>query len=122
MDALLILAACGLALIVIDWIAASRRASEDPYWIRVRKRARELGSDGCTGGGALFRDCCLEHDIHERTHRTPDGHPITEYESDRRFLHCMQRRSFVGWWTPIGWSRYAAVRIWRRWRAWRAGS
>jgi hypothetical protein len=92
------------------------------YWQRVRHRARQLNSDGCTGGTGLLRDCCLEHDIHERTHRTVDGESITGDESDRVFLACMQRNSHIGWWTPVGWVRYAAVRIRRRWLRWRGES
>lgn len=82
------------------------------YWSRVRELASELGSDGCTLSvlGRLYEDCCLEHDIHYRTHRTLDGTPITRDEADARLLACMQRRSFLGWWTPVGWIRYVAVR------------
>lgn len=84
------------------------------YWDRVRDRARELGSDGCTGGSALFREACLEHDIHYRTGRTLDGEPLTRAQADARFLYAMQRRSLLGWWSPVAWVRYAAVRLFAR--------
>jgi hypothetical protein len=70
-------------------------------------------------GGALFRDCCREHDIFYRTHATLGGMPITKDQADRRFLHCMQRRSLFGWWSPVAWLRYAAVRTKHGLRAWR---
>lgn len=84
---------------------------EPSYWERVRNRAAELGSDGCTMGTRLFRLCCLEHDIHQRDEHTLDGEPISWAEADARFLACMQRKSWFGWWSPVAWTRYAFVRL-----------
>jgi len=81
------------------------------YWHRVRDKAAELGTDGCTMAGPAFRDCCLRHDAEYRTCRTLSGRKITRKEADQRFLACMQSRSIVGWWSPIAWLRYAAVRL-----------
>lgn len=80
------------------------------YWDRVRERAAQLGSDGCTGVGPAFRDCCLEHDIAYRTGATVDGEPQTKQQADARFLACMQRKSKFGWWSPLAWVRYFAVK------------
>jgi hypothetical protein len=84
------------------------------YWERVRDKAGEIGSDGCTGAGAVFRDCCFEHDIHYRTGRTLDGQPITKAQADDRFRACMQARSVLGWWSPMAWIRWSAVRLFGR--------
>lgn len=81
------------------------------YWERVRNKAAELGTDGCTGGSAMFRDCCLEHDLHWRTGRTLEGHPITPREANKRFRSCMQSRSKLGWWSPVAWWRFAVVSV-----------
>lgn len=89
------------------------------YWDRVRDRADSLGSDGCTMATGLRRECCLEHDIAYRTHATVDGEAIhTRAEADVRFRACMQRRAWLGWWSPVAWARYAAVRLFGE-RAWR---
>lgn len=85
--------------------------SDSAYWLRVRDRADELGADGCTCGSAAMRNCCLRHDVHYRTHQHMDGRPITQREADDQFLACMQARSIVGWWSPLGWFRYAVVRL-----------
>lgn len=87
------------------------------YWQRVGEKARELVSDGCTMGTSLFRPCCLEHDIHYRTGRTLGGRRLTRRGADERFLRCMQRRSKLGWWSPVAWIRYGAVRAFGG-RAW----
>jgi hypothetical protein len=86
--------------------------SDDGYWLRVRARAGELKSDGCSGPAlkGFYGDCCAEHDIHYRTHRTLDGDPITRAEADRRFRCCMQARSRLGRASPMAWWRWLAVR------------
>jgi hypothetical protein len=81
------------------------------YWERVADKAAELGSDGCTGGSAAFRPCCLEHDIHWRTGRTLEGHRISPREANLRFRACMQSRSRFGWWSPVAWWRYLVVSL-----------
>lgn len=80
------------------------------YWVRVRERAAELGSDGCSGVTNAHRDCCLEHDIAYRLHTTVDGVPLTKAEADTRFRSCLQRRSKAGALSPLAWWRYLAVR------------
>lgn len=84
------------------------------YWERIRNRAAELGTDGCTGGSAAFRDCCFEHDVHWRTGQTIDGMPITAKEANTRFRSCMQSRSRFGWWSPVAWWRWAVVSLIRQ--------
>lgn len=91
------------------------------YWRDVRARAAALGSDGCTAATERFHDCCLRHDIEYRTGRIALGmRRLTRAEADRRFLRCMQARSPLGRWTPLGWLRYAAVRVFGG-HAWRGG-
>ncbi len=84
------------------------------YWRQIRERAAEDGFDGCTGVTNAHRDCCLEHDLHYRTHATLDGDPITKAQADRRFLDCMKRRSKLGTLSPLAWWRYLAVRFLNR--------
>jgi hypothetical protein len=80
------------------------------YWQLIRDKADELGTDGCTFAGSAFRDCCKRHDIEYRTGQTVSGKVVTRDEADRRFLACMQSRSRLGWFSPIAWLRYLAVR------------
>lgn len=84
------------------------------YWERVRDKAAELGTDGCTGATGAFRDCCLEHDIHYRLGTTLGGEPITRREADDRFRSCMMAHSALGFYSPMAWIRWAAVRCFGR--------
>ena len=81
------------------------------YWRRVRQRAFELGSDGCTCVSELFKESCLEHDIHWRTSKTIDGHDITTAQANTRFRLVIQSRSRFGRFSPISWIRYAGVSL-----------
>jgi len=89
----------------------------EQYWQRVRIRARELRSDGCTGVPNFYKDCCLEHDIAYRTGRDIDGRPVTREEADKQLRDCIQARSLFGKWSPMSWWRYWAVR-WLAGRSW----
>jgi hypothetical protein len=84
--------------------------SDKSYWERVKDKAAELGTDGCSFATGAFRDCCLEHDCHYRTGETIFGEPITKAEADRRFRSCMQSRSVFGFFSPIAWMRYLMVK------------
>lgn len=89
--------------------------TENPdYWRRVRARAAALGSDGCTGVPDWHRDCCLEHDVHERTGMDIHGQAISPAESDARFHECLRQRSPFSWWSPLAWAYWGGVRLWRR--------
>lgn len=90
------------------------------YYDRLREIADRRGFDGCTMATGLRRECCAEHDFHYKVHRRLTGGRITKDEADRLFLHCMQRRGWLGWWSPLAWARYAAVR-WFGQRAWDQG-
>jgi hypothetical protein len=88
------------------------------YYDRIRELADEQGFDGCTMATGARRDCCAEHDFHYRHHQRLDGSPLGKDDIEARrvadltFLRCMQRRGWLGWWSPLAWLRYAAVRIW----------
>lgn len=84
------------------------------YWDQVRDKAAALGADGCTKATGAYVECCLEHDIHYRTGHTIAGEPITRRAADARFRSCMQSRSRLGWYSPMAWARWAAVRIFGR--------
>ncbi len=80
------------------------------YWRRVREFAAITGSDGCSRVTNFHRDCCLEHDIAYKIHATLDGQTLTKAEADQRFFNCMARRSRAGYFNPMAWWRYYAVR------------
>jgi hypothetical protein len=88
-----------------------KERAERRYWERVRDKAGELGTDGCSGATGAFVECCYEHDIHWRTGKTLDGRPITEHEANKRFRNCMQSRSRFGFFSPVAWWRWAAVSL-----------
>lgn len=103
------------------------------YWDRVRKRAKTLGSDGCTGVKDYYLDACLEHDGHYTTHEwvgyltwedagekepltySIPPRPISRGEADTRFRQVIQTMSRFGRFSPMSWWRYAGVRIGGRW-------
>lgn len=91
--------------------------SDSAYWRAIRRRAQELGSDGCTAVPDFYRDVCLEHDVHYRTHARLDGSPIRRAEADRLLRLGIQARSPFGRASPMSWWRWAAVRAFGR-RAW----
>lgn len=93
-----------------DRSVGSQKVKAD-YWQLVRDKADALGTDGCTMAGPAFRDCCRRHDLEYRLGRTLSGKFLTRKMADQRFLACMQSRSMLGWYSPIAWLRYAAVRL-----------
>ena len=84
---------------------------DHPYWVDVRRRAFLLRSDGCTGVRDVYRDSCLEHDLHWRTGYTLHGLPITTIQANRRFRKVIQSRSPFGRWSPLAWWRWVGVTI-----------
>lgn len=89
----------------------------DPYWTKVRLRAKELKSDGCTVVSDFYLDSCLEHDIHWRTGKTLSGYALTERQANMRFRWVIQNRSIFGVWSPMSWGRWVGVSvagIWHR--------
>ncbi len=88
----------------------------EEYWERVRKRARDLGSDGCTGVADIYVDCCYEHDIACKTGCDINGNPTNWAEAAVRFRRCIQQRSALGVLSPLSWIRWAGVRLhgWRK--------
>ena len=81
------------------------------YWERVRDKAAELGSDGCTWGTGAFKDCCREHDVHWRTGHQIDGTPISTRDANKRFLACMRNHSRFGYYSPMALIRYIVVSV-----------
>ena len=90
----------------------------ETYWRRVRRKAAELGSDGCSGVPDFYLDCCLEHDIAYRTGKTITGKVLTREEADHRLMECIREKSFLGKWSPMAWWRYWAVRFMAR-KSWK---
>lgn len=81
------------------------------YWERVRERARELGSDGCSKVPDINLDCCYEHDIHWRTGMTLDGEPISVQDANNRFWRCNTERSVFGKGSPLAAWRWLGVSL-----------
>lgn len=85
------------------------------YWERVRLRATELGSDGCTAVTEFRKDCCFEHDIAYMTGADVNGIPVTRDHADAEFRRCMQSRSIFKAFSPVSWIRWFGVRVARPW-------
>lgn len=86
-------------------------ARDSYYWVKVRRRAKELKSDGCTGVAEFYQDACFEHDIHWRTGYTLGGDRITTRQANMRFRRVIQDRSPFGLLSPMSWWRWAAVSV-----------
>ena len=88
----------------------------EEYRQLVRQKAKELGSDGCSGVPDFHLDGCFEHDIAYRTGCDVYGNPITRAEADRRFRIYIQKHSplaklKLGFFSPMSWWRWAGVRL-----------
>lgn len=83
----------------------------EEYWQRVRERAAELGSDGCTGVPDFYIRCCWEHDIAASTGRDLAGTPVTWAQAAETFRRCIQAHSPLGVFSPLSWWRWGAVRL-----------
>ena len=81
------------------------------YWVLVRRRAKELRSDGCTGVADFYVDACFEHDVHWRTGHTLWGDRISTRQANMRFRRVIQDRSPLGLLSPMAWWRWAGVSI-----------
>jgi hypothetical protein len=85
---------------------------DDPqYWAKVRRKAEQLNSDGCSWTVEWHQECCFEHDIAYKTGRTVLGATISRAEADAQFRRCIQSRSRLGRWSPLSWVRWGAVRL-----------
>ncbi len=84
---------------------------DEAYWKRVRAKAKELRSDGCSGVSDLYLDACYEHDIAYRTGHTVDGEPRTRAQADEDFRRTIQDLSPLGAASPLSWVRWAGVRL-----------
>lgn len=93
------------------------REKDAAYWEAVRRYAADHGSDGCTLVTQLYQDCCFEHDRAYSQHKDMWGDPITRGEADAEFRRCIQRRSFMGRFSPISYLRWFGLRIggWFSW-------
>ncbi len=86
---------------------------ESRYWARVQDFAAQLGTDGCTKTLNIHVRCCDLHDVLYVLRFDPfdPNHPkISKAQADRRFLDCMRRHSWLGFWSPIAYLRYFFVK------------
>jgi len=88
-----------------------RTAWDEIYWERVKSRALQLKSDGCTGVPDWFLYSCEEHDIHYRTHKTILSDDLDRDQADYVLRRRVQQGSVFGWLSPISWIRWTGVRI-----------
>lgn len=95
----------------LETSVSPKERAERRYWERVRDKAGELGTDGCSYVSGAYVECCMEHDIFYRTGRTLDGKPITKREADARLRACMQSRSRLGFFSPLAWLRWTGLRL-----------
>lgn len=89
------------------------------YWAAVHLKALELKSDGCSGASEVYREACLEHDIHYRTGKTLKGRIVTQKISDDIFWDRMVEMSPLRMASPMAWWRWIALR-WFGSKAWNA--
>ena len=80
------------------------------YWDRVRERAKELHSDGCSCVPDFFLYGCLEHDCHYRLHLDMDNNPINKAEADLQLKQYIQSHSWLRRYSPMAQWRYWAVK------------
>ena len=78
---------------------------------RVRRFAADEDSDGCSGVGDLYADCCFEHDHAYRTGRDVYLAPTTRAAADAALRRCIQAHSLLGRFDPLSWWRWAGVRL-----------
>jgi hypothetical protein len=71
---------------------------------------RAIGADGCTGVTEMYHECCIFHDLGYRYHIDVYGEEITKDKVDSNFKKCIQSRSWMKWFNPVSWWRYAGVK------------
>ena len=105
-----------------------------PYWDWIREQAALHNVDGCTGVTNWNAKCCLQHDLEFRTgkwaasayrwYRT--GHPdpwaqadaITFEQANANFKNCNFREGVAGYFNPLAWLRFAAMKLRKTRKAW----
>lgn len=96
---------------VRDWELRRVPDQSSVYWVRIRKWAARLDSDGCSGVLDFYLDACLEHDCHYRTRHTLEGLRVSRRQSDMRFRRVIQARSPFGYFSPMSWERWLGLRV-----------
>ena len=106
-------------ILMIRWLRHPHADPLDRYWDRVRAKAKELKTDGCSSWSQVYIGACLEHDIHHRTRRRLySAKPIGRLEADWLMLLATMARSPFRALTPIGWLRFVVLRC-CGWHAWK---
>lgn len=81
-----------------------------------------IRSDGCTGVPDFYFAECVKHDFYYRTHVGFDGKVIKKSEGDCRFRQGIQRKSKLGFFSPMAWWRWLGVQGRLGHKAWRGES
>lgn len=102
----------------------------------VREEAALIHADGCTGVSNIEGWCCLQHDLefsHGKSAADAYRHyrlgatdywalakPVTFEEANAHFRACHLRSSRLGYFNPLAWWRWAAMRAKATRKAWDA--
>lgn len=77
----------------------------------IKKIAKFIDTDGCTGVSDMYWSACVTHDFWY-THKVDfDGSPIEQKEADKRFRKLIQKKSPFGFFSPMSWWRWAGVSL-----------
>ena len=90
------------------WLKAT--AWDREYWSRVRDRALEINSDGCSGVPDWFVWTCYEHDVHYALHEMLSGLVIDFRTANYVLRVRIQQGSAFGRASPMSWWRWAGVK------------
>jgi hypothetical protein len=77
----------------------------------VRRAARRIGSDGCSGVSDCYVIACWDHDIAYRTGHDIFDKPVTRELADLKLRWAIQHESALGRCSPMSWWRWAGVRL-----------
>lgn len=88
-----------------------QRWKNDGYRYKVRREARRIKSDGCSGPTLpMYEDGCFEHDIHYAIHKDfYEGVEILQEDADRMMKWYIWTHSWFGRWSPMARWRYRAL-------------
>lgn len=81
------------------------------YWDLIVKKAIELHFDGCSCVTQMYQECCFAHDLGYAWHTDLYGNSVTKEQVDLQFRKDIQIRSFLGYLSPMSWTRWIGVKF-----------
>lgn len=104
------------------------------FWAWIEEQAALYSVDGCTGVTNWNGRCCLRHDLEFSFGRCAASayrrylageadpwalaDPITFDRANAHFKNCNFREAKAGYWNPLAWARYGAMRLRKTRKAW----